>query len=254
MKFKNITIKIEENLGLLKIDRIKEKNSLNIETSKEILEALIYFDKNKEVRCAVILGDNKLFSPGADIKELGELNSSTAKSKGLFDHFDQIENIKIPIVSIVEGFALGGGLELCLMTDFILASKKAKFGQPEINLGLIPGIGGTQRLKKYAGKLNAKYLCMSGEIISSQQAYEMGLVSLVLDNEDFENQSLKFVKKISKKPKKSLIEIKRLINSDRNLTDGIKDERKTFYKLLDSQNKKIGIDSFLNKSKPKWTD
>ena len=160
----------------------------------------------------------------------------------------------MPIISVVEGIALGGGLELCLMTDFIIASKNAKFGQPEINIGLIPGIGGTQRLKKYIGALNAKYLCMSGEIISSQQAYEMGIVSLILDNENFEKQAFEFVKKISEKSKSSLIEIKKLINLNKNFKDGIEEERKSFYNLLDSKNKKIGIESFLNKKKPNWED
>ena len=140
------------------------------------------------------------------------------------------------------------------MTDFIIASENAKFGQPEINIGLVPGIGGTQRLKQYVGKSNTKYLCMSGEIISSKQAYEMGIVSLIIDSVNFENKCFEIVKKISKKPKSNLIEIKRLINLDKKLFDGAKEERNIFYKLLDSKNKKIGIESFLNKTIPNWDD
>ena len=254
MKFKNIITQKKENVGLLKIHRTKEKNSLNIETSQEILNAFLEFENDKNIKCIMITGDKKFFSPGADVSELKDLTSITAKKKGLFSYFDQIEKIKIPIVSAVEGFALGGGLELCLMTDFIIASQNAKFGQPEINIGLIPGIGGTQRLKQYAGKSNAKYLCMSGEIISSKQAYEMGIVSLIIDNVNFENKCYEIVKKISEKPKSNLIEIKILINLDKKFVEGAKEERNIFYKLLDSKNKKIGIESFLNKTTPNWDD
>ena len=162
MTFKNIVIKKIEHVGLLKINRTEEKNSLNIETSSEIFEALIELESDNSIRCIMISGDKKFFSPGADIDELKNLTPKLAKAQGLFANFDKINKIKIPIISTVEGYALGGGLELCLMTDFIVASTNAKFGQPEINIGLIPGIGGTQRLKRYVGELNAKYLCMSG--------------------------------------------------------------------------------------------
>ena len=149
---------------------------------------------------------------------------------------------------MVEGYALGGGMELALICDFIIASENAKFSQPEINLGLIPGIGGTQRLKRYTGKYNANYLCMTGEMITAQQAQHIGFVSVVLKAEEFKTGSHKILKSISEKPLSSLVEIKRLINKDASL----KDERQTFYKLLDSENKKIGIKSFFEKIKPEW--
>ena len=254
MIFKNIKISKTSHLGILQINRIKQNNSLDIETSFEIIEGLKKLEHDKNITCIAIIGNDKFFSPGADIKELKKLNYKKAKLKGLFNNFDNISKVKLPIVSLVEGHALGGGLELCLMTDFIVASSKAKFGQPEINLGLIPGIGGTQRLKKYIGKLNANYLCMSGDIITSQQAYDFGIVSKVINKIDFKKTSLEFAKKISEKPKSSLIEIKKLMNLDKKLTQNIKKERNSFYKLLDSQNKEIGIESFLNKIKPVWKD
>ena len=147
---------------------------------------------------------------------------------------------------------MGGGLELCLITDFIVASSEAKFGQPEINLGLIPGIGGTQRLQKYVGKFNASYICMSGDIITSMQAYEFGIVSKIVSQEKFEEESMEIVKKIAEKPKSSLIAIKKLMSLDKKIESNIKKERQIFYKLLDSKNKKIGIESFLKKNSPKW--
>ena len=248
MDFKNIKTRIEEQIGFVQIDRVADKNSLNIETSKEILQALTNFDQDDSIKCIAIEGNEKLFSPGADIKELQNLTKNKAAEQKLFDSFDEIYNIKKPVVALVEGYALGGGMELALICDFIIASENAKFSQPEVNLGLIPGIGGTQRLKRTAGKYNANYLCMTGEMITAQQAENMGIVSVVLKAGEFKEGAMKILKSISEKPLSSLIEIKRLINKDASL----KDERQTFYKLLDSENKNIGIKSFFEKTKPEW--
>ena len=248
MDFKNIKVRSEQTIGFVQIDRVAEKNSLDIETSKEILQALQNFDQDNAIKCIAIEGNQKLFSPGADIKELQNLTKNKAAEQKLFDAFDEIYNIKKPVIALVEGYALGGGMELALICDFIIASENAKFGQPEVNLGLIPGIGGTQRLKRSAGKYNANYLCMTGEIISAQQAHNIGIVSVVLKADEFREGANKILKSISEKPLSSLVEIKRLINKDASL----KDERQTFYKLLDSENKNIGIKSFFEKTKPEW--
>jgi enoyl-CoA hydratase len=248
MDFKNIKIRSEQNIGFVQIDRVADKNSLNIETSKEILQALTNFDQDNKIKCIAIEGNEKLFSPGADIKELQNLTKNKAVAQKLFDTFDEIYNIKKPVIALVEGYALGGGMELALICDFIIASENAKFSQPEVNLGLIPGIGGTQRLKRTAGKYNANFLCMTGEMIAAEQAQNMGIVSVVLKATEFKDGAMKILKSISEKPLSSLIEIKRLINKDASL----KDERQTFYKLLDSENKNIGIKSFFEKTKPEW--
>jgi enoyl-CoA hydratase len=248
MDFKNIKIRSEQNIGFVQIDRVADKNSLNIETSKEILQALTNFDQDNKIKCIAIEGNEKLFSPGADIKELQNLTKNKAVAQKLFDAFDEIYNIKKPVIALVEGYALGGGMELALICDFIISSENAKFSQPEVNLGLIPGIGGTQRLKRTAGKYNANFLCMTGEMIAAEQAQNMGIVSIVLKATEFKDGAMKILKSISEKPLSSLIEIKRLINKDASL----KDERQTFYKLLDSENKNIGIKSFFEKTKPEW--
>ena len=248
MEFKNIKVRSEQTIGYVQIDRVAEKNSLDIETSKEILQALQNLDQDNSIKCIAIEGNQKLFSPGADIKELQNLTKNKAAEQKLFDAFDEIYNIKKPVIALVEGYALGGGMELALICDFIIASENAKFGQPEVNLGLIPGIGGTQRLKRSAGKYNANYLCMTGEIISAQQAHNIGVVSVVLKAEEFKEGAMKIIKSISEKPLSSLVEIKRLINKDASL----KDERQTFYKLLDGENKYIGIKIFFEKIKPEW--
>ena len=225
---------------------------MDIKTSEEIYEGLKELEKDLAVRIILIYGNQKFFSPGADIKELSQLNSNSAKSKGLFNFFDKIKEIKIPIIAAVEGYALGGGMELALMCDLIIASKEAKFSQPEVNLGLVPGVGGTQRLKYFLGKHIANYLCLSGEMISANRAYELGLVSILLEKNKCLDESKKVAKKIAEKPKSSLIEVKKLISKNEFIESGLKKERESFYNLLDHENAKIGIDAFLRKTKADW--
>lgn len=252
--YKNITISTDKHLGLLTLNRQKENNSLNMETSKEIYEGLKQLEINSSIRAILIQGNHKFFSPGADIKELSHLDSQSAESKGLFSFFDKIKEINIPIIAVVEGYALGGGMELALLCDIIIASKESKFGLPEVNLGLIPGVGGTQRLKHSLGKHNASYLCMTGEIISGSRAYDLGFVNVLLEKDSFISESLKVANKIAEKPKSSLIEIKKLININHLLEKDLEEERKSFYSLLNSENAKEGISSFIGKKKPRWKD
>ena len=227
---------------------------MDIETSQEIYEGLKELEQDRAVRIILIYGNQKFFSPGADIKELSQLDSNSAKNKGLFNFLDKIKEIKIPIIAAVEGYALGGGMELALMCDLIIASKEAKFAQPEINLGLLPGIGGTQKLKQYLGKYNANYLCLSGEIITGQRAYELGFVSVLLEKNNFSENTKKVAERIADKPRLSLVEIKKLISNDTLLEEGLKKERESFYSLLDHENAKVGIKAFLNKSKADWKE
>ena len=252
--YKNIIINTDKHLGLLTLNRIEGNNSLNMETAKEIYEGLTELEMNSSIRVILIQGNQKKFSPGADVKELNNLNTKSAKSNGLFNFFDKIKEINIPLIAAVEGYALGGGMELALLCDIIIASRESKFGQPEVNLGLIPGIGGTQRLKYYLGKHNANFICMTGELISGQRAYELGFVSVLLDKNNFSTEAIKVANKIAQKPKSSLIEIKKLISNNVNIEKDLQLERSSFYKLLDSKNAKIGMTAFLNKLKPEWKD
>ena len=252
--YKNIIINVDKRLGLLTLNRKEQNNSLNIETSEEIYKGLKELEMNSSIRVILIQGNQKFFSPGADIKELKDLNAESARSKGLFNFFDKIKEINIPIIAAVEGYALGGGMELALLCDIIIASKESKFGQPEVNLGLLPGIGGTQRLRHYLGKHNANLLCMTGELISGQRAYELGFVSIVLEKNNFSSEAIKVASKIALKPKSSLIEIKKLISNNLNINNDLKQERNSFYKLLNSENARIGIAAYLNKSRPEWKD
>ena len=251
MNYKNIKVENRENYAVIEIANNKN-NSLDQETLKEIAYAAKSLNKIKKIRCIGLTGNSKFFSPGADIKELKNLNSKQAKKNKLFSFVDQLDKINIPIISFVDGYALGGGFELALSTDIIIASEDAKFGLPEINLGLIPGIGGTQKLKKFTSNQNIKYLAMTGDIINSETAFKYGIVSLIVPKENFKTFTDEFLDKISSKPRKSLEIIKKLVNSEISQKKGIILERKEFFNLLDSENKKIGINSFLSKTKPNW--
>ena len=251
MNYKNIKIENRENYAVIEIAN-KKNNSLDQETLKEISFAAKSLNKIEKIKCIGITGDSKFFSPGADIKELKNLNSKQAKKNKLFSFVDELDKINIPIISFVNGYALGGGFELALSTDIIIASVDAKFGLPEINLGLIPGIGGTQKLKKFTSNQNIKYLAMTGDIINSETAFKYGIVSLIVPKDNFKTFTNEFLDKISSKPRKPLEIIKKLVNSEISQKKGMILERKEFFNLLDSENKKIGINSFLSKTKPNW--
>ena len=251
MNYKNIKAENRQNYAIIEIANSKN-NSLDQKTLIEISHAIVSLAKVESIKCIGIKGNSRFFSPGADIKELEKLNSKTAKKNKLFSTVDNLNKIEIPIISFVEGYALGGGFELALTTDLIISSKEAKYGFPEINLGLIPGIGGTQKTKKFTSIQNVKYLAMTGDIIDANTAMHLGIVSKIVDQENFNEFTNNFLKKISSKPKQSLIKIKKLINLETNFKKSLQNERNEFYKLLDSENKKIGIKSFLNKIKPNW--
>ena len=163
MNYKNIKIEKRGNYAIIQIANNKN-NSLDEKTLNEIANATKHLNKTKEIKCIGLIGGSKFFSPGADIKELEKLNSKQAKKQKLFSNIDKLKDIDIPIIAFVNGYALGGGFELALSSDLIIASDNAKFGLPEINLGLIPGIGGTQKTKKFTSNQNIKYLAMTGDI------------------------------------------------------------------------------------------
>ncbi len=251
MNYKNIKLEKRANYAIIQIANNKN-NSLDEKTLYEIAHATRYLNNNKEIKCIGLTGGSKFFSPGADIKELEILSSKKAKKQKLFSNIDKLKDIDIPIIAFVDGYALGGGFELALSSDLIIASNHAKFGFPEINLGLIPGIGGTQKTKKFTSNQNVKYLAMSGDTIDAQTAMSLGIVSQIVSKENFHNFMIKFLEKISSKPKKSLQIIKKLVNLEANLNNTLRKERQEFYNLLDSKNKKIGIKSFFLKKKPVW--
>jgi len=257
MSFNNILLDIQEGIATISVNRPKALNALNPEVMGEIAEALKQISANKDVRVAVLTGTgDKAFVAGADISVMANQTPMEAKrfSASGQEVLLTMEAMDIPIIAAVNGFALGGGTEIAMACDFIYASEKAKFGQPEINLGIIPGFGGTQRLARLVGKGWAKELCLTGEIISAQLAKEIGLVNKVFPAEELMAETMKTAKLMASKGRAALRAIKQVMNrgNDVDLRNGCAMEVDAFAIAFTSPDAKEGLTAFLEKRKPEF--
>ncbi|WP_461832752.1 enoyl-CoA hydratase-related protein [Desulfothermus sp.] len=257
MDYKNVLFEVKENVALLTINRPKVLNALNPETLGEIEDVIDRIYKENLARVLVITGaGDKAFVAGADISEFPKMNSLQARlfAKKGQDIFFKIENLPIPTIACVNGYALGGGCELAMSCDFIYASEKARFGQPEINLGIIPGFGGTQRLARLVGRAKAKELCMRGEQISAQEAKELGLVAKVFKPEELMDKTMEVAKALANKAAVALRAIKEVINRgiEVDLVTGCALEVEAFATSFASEDAKEGATAFLEKRKPNF--
>ena len=253
MNYKNIKVEKRENYAIIEIANNKN-NSLDQKTLNEIGDATKNLNKSKEIKCIGLIGGPKFFSPGADIKELEKLDSKKAKKQKLFSKVDDLQKIDIPIISFVEGYALGGGFELALSSDLIIASSEAKFGLPEINLGLIPGGGGTQRLTHLVGYGKSLELILSGEFINAQEAYTFGLINHIYSHDEIEEKTNELARIIGSKSSHTLRIAKNAVRAALNspIDEGIQKELRVFSDLFDTEDKEIGVNAFLEKKTPIW--
>lgn len=257
MTFNTILLDIQEGIATISINRPQALNALNPEVVEELGEAFRQIAKNKEVRAVILTGTgDKAFVAGADIATMAKMNPMEAKRFSAAGHevLFAMEALEIPIIAAVNGFALGGGTEIAMACDFIYASEKAKFGQPEINLGIIPGFGGTQRLARLVGKGLAKEMCLTGEMISAQQAKEIGLVNKVFPPEELMSQALKTAKLMVSKSRAALRAVKQAMNRgfDVDLRNGCAMEVDAFAIAFTSPDAKEGLTAFLEKRKPEF--
>ena len=198
-KYENIIVDKVEEVGIIKINRPAQLNALNKKTVEEIIDAVEHFEEDENIKVMIITGSNH-FSAGADIKEMVLLSPIEAIEKSPLAVWERMmEFVKKPIIAAVQGYAVGGGCELALSCDMIIASEDAMFGQPEINLGLMPGAGGTQRLARLIGKQKAMELCLTGKFISAKEAYELGIVNKVVPRELLLEEAIKLAKEIASK-------------------------------------------------------
>jgi enoyl-CoA hydratase len=258
MTYENIIFEIEKNIATITINRPKSLNALNTDVLKEMYNALEEVEAHPEIRVLILTGSGeKAFVAGADITELAELKTLEAKFFVANGHktMSKLQEIPIPVIAAVNGFALGGGLELALSCDFIYASDNAKFGLPEITLGLIPGFGGTQRLARIIGKNQAKELIFTGKMLSAEEAGQMGFVNKVFSLEELMDQTLKTARAIASKGSVSLNMAKQTINQglDVDLATGCKMEIDAFAICIASEDAKEGTHAFLEKRKPEFT-
>jgi enoyl-CoA hydratase len=257
MLFNNILLEIEEGIATISVNRPKALNALNPEVMAEIAEALKQISANKDVRVAILTGTgDKAFVAGADISVMATQTPLEAKrfSASGQEVLLAMEALEIPIIAAVNGFALGGGTEIAMACDFIYASEKARFGQPEINLGIIPGFGGTQRLARLVGKGWAKELCLTGEMINAAQAKEIGLVNKVFPPEELMAETMKAAKLMASKGRAALRAIKQVMNRgfDVDLRNGCAMEVDAFAIAFTSSDAKEGLTAFLEKRKPEF--
>jgi len=255
MAHENIIFETKKNIALITINRPKSLNALNSDVLNELFCAFEEVSANQDIHVLILTGSGeKAFVAGADIAELAELNTLQAKHFVLNGHktMAALQDLPIPVIAAVNGFALGGGLELALSCDFIYASDNAKFGLPEITLGLIPGFGGTQRLSRIIGKNLAKELIFTGKMISAQKALQMGFLNKVVSPDQLMDETFKTAEAIATKGRVSLNAAKQTINQglDVDLATGCKIEVDSFALCMASEDAKEGTHAFLEKRKP----
>lgn len=254
MEFIKVTEQKEPLIALIELYRPKELNALNPKLMEELRDALLQLDKNDKVRVIILTGNDQAFAAGADIKQMADKSAIDMLVLDQFNTWDQIRKTKKPIIAAVSGFALGGGCELAMTCDMIIASETAKFGQPEIKIGTIPGAGGTQRLTKAVGKAKAMELILSGRFLSAEEAHFYGLVNKVVPIEMYLFEAILLAKEIAALSPIAVQLAKEAINRsfETQLDEGLAFERKNFYMTFASADQKEGMKAFIEKRKPTY--
>lgn len=253
-EYQLILTDIIDRVGLITLNRPKSYNALNHQILKELMEALADFDGQEEVGALVITGSEKAFAAGADISDMVECSSEEMRQSPFIPTFGLIQKIKKPIIAAVSGYCLGGGAELAMSCDIITASETAKFGQPEINLGIIPGAGGTQRLPRAVGKGLAMEMILNNRTLTAQEALALGLINHVYHLEEYLEQTLALAGEIAQRAPLAIQAAKRAINMvyEQNLPDGLDTERDLFYDLFSTTDQKEGMQAFLERREAQW--
>lgn len=257
--YTNILVSAIENknglkVGLIQLNRPEALNALNIPLMKEVVDTMENMDVDDEIGCMVLTGNARAFAAGADIKEMADATAIEMQLSNRFARWDRIRKIRKPIIAAVSGFALGGGCELAMSCDMIIGAESAKFGQPEINLGVIPGAGGTQRLTKAIGKARAMEMILTGRMMTSKDMYEAGLLTRVVEDAVYLDEAIELAKEIASKPNLAVMLGKESVNKALDLTieAGLEYERKNFYLLFATEDKFEGMKAFVEKRKAEW--
>jgi enoyl-CoA hydratase len=254
MPYEMILTETRGRVGLVRFNRPQSMNALNNQLMRELMDALEAFDKNDTIGAMVITGNEKAFAAGADIKEMANHSIQQMLDRDHVAVFGRIRTIRKPIIAAVSGWVLGGGCEIALSCDMVIASESAKFGQPEINIGVIPGAGGTQRLTHAVGKAIAMEIILNDRRLTAQEAYQFGMVNRVVSVEGYLEEALKLAEEIASRAPITVRAAKKMINQsfERTLTDGLAEEKQEFYNLFATEDQKEGMKAFTEKRKPEW--
>ncbi|MEQ8474978.1 enoyl-CoA hydratase-related protein [Fulvivirga sp.] len=254
MEFIKVNPQYEKYIALIELNRPNELNALNLQLMGELRDALKELDSDDNVRSIIITGNERAFAAGADIKQMADKTAIDMLKIDQFSTWDQIRKTKKPLIAAVSGFALGGGCELAMTCDMIIASETAKFGQPEIKIGVMPGAGGTQRLTKAIGKAKAMELVLSGRFISGEEAQQYGLVNKVVPVEMYMYEATQLAKEIAQMSPIASQLAKEAVNRsfETHLDEGLTFERKNFYLAFATEDQKEGMQAFIEKRKPDY--
>jgi enoyl-CoA hydratase len=254
MSYEMILTETRSRVGLITLNRPQALNALNNQLMREVVDALKAFDDQDNIGAMVITGNTKAFAAGADIKEMAGQSSAEMKNNDYTSVFDRIRSIHKPVIAAVSGWALGAGCEVAMSCDMIVASESAKFGQPEITIGVIPGAGGTQRLTRAVGKAIAMEMILNNRTLTAQEAYQFGLVNRVVPVETYLEEALKLAEEIASRAPLAVRAAKKMIDQvyEESLTAGLAEEKQEFYDLFSSEDQKEGMQAFIEKRKPEW--
>jgi len=254
MSYTTILIETRGHVGLVTLNRLEAMNALNPTILRELMDALEAFDADGNIGAMVVAGNEKVFAAGADIKEMAEASEEQMRQSPFIGSFDRIRKIKKPIIAAISGWALGGGCELAMSCDMIVASEKARFGQPEITIGVIPGAGGTQRLTLAVGKAVAMEMVLNNRTLSAQEALAFGLVNRVIAVENFLDEAVSLAEEIAGRAPLAVRAGKEAVNQvfEGSLTDGLSTEKELFYGLFSTEDQNEGMRAFIEKRKPEW--
>ena len=255
MTYENILVeRLDGRVGLVRLNRPKALNALNSALMKELADALYELDRDDAIGCMVITGNERAFAAGADIKEMADASAVDMINRDNIAQWDRLKALRKPLIAAVSGWCLGGGLELAMSCDMIVAAESAKFGQPEITIGVMPGAGGTQRLTRAVGKAIAMEMILNNRNLSADEAARFGLVNRVVSPEIYLDDALKLAREIASRAPVAVRLAKEAINKayEGTLAEGIATERRNFYFLFATEDQKEGMAAFIAKRDPQW--
>ncbi len=256
MTYTNISVETRDAVGLVTLNRPDALNALNSALIDELNQALDAFEADERIGAIVITGSEKAFAAGADIKEMQSQSYMDVYLGDFIGKWERVSQCRKPVIAAVAGYALGGGCEMAMMCDFILAADTAKFGQPEINLGAMPGAGGTQRLTRFVGKSKAMEMCLTGRMMDAEEAERSGLVSRIIPAADLVDEAVRTAAVIAAKSMPIAMMTKETVNRayETTLSEGVRFERRVFHSMFATDDQKEGMAAFADKRKPKFSN